>query len=148
MEGHENGRVIADFYGPLQLQPTQPGLFWYGIHTADMLYRILGKGCVEVTAVTNEDHDVIVGEWPDGRLGSIRGNRRGNKMFGGIIHRDQGSSYVDMSNAKPYYASLLERIVNMFASGKSPVDIEETLELIRFIEAANRSRETGKTVSL
>jgi hypothetical protein len=36
--------------------------------------------------------------------------------------------------------------MRMFKTGKSSIDPEETIEIIRFIEAANESRETGKSV--
>jgi hypothetical protein len=36
----------------------------------------------------------------------------------------------------------------MFRTGISPIDPAESLEIIRFIEAVNESREHGKTVSL
>jgi predicted dehydrogenase len=144
------GEIIgADAFGPMELQETQPGLFWYGIHTVDMIYRALGRGCTQVQAISNGTHDVVVGEWADGRLGSVRGNRRGNKRFGGAIHRTEGTAYVDVqAYAKPYYASLLERIIEMFETGVPGIEPEETLEIIRFIEAANESRLTGKSVKL
>ncbi|MEK3913132.1 Gfo/Idh/MocA family protein [Paenibacillus sp. FSL H7-0331] len=139
------GSVIgAEFYGPLEIVPTQPGLFWYGIHTVEMLYRSMGRGCVEVRTTTHADHDLVVGQWADGRIGVIRGNRRGNKQFGGIVHRENDSYFVDVyANGKPYYASLLEQIMQLFRSGSSKIDLSETLEIIRFIEAANASRDSG-----
>lgn len=146
----ENGALIgADCYGPMALQPTQPGLFWYGIHMTEMLFAILGKGCTQVTATTTENHDVLVGLWEDGRIGTVRGNRKGNGKFGALIHREQGSEFVDVyAHPKPYYASMLERIMDMFQTGKEPIELKETLQIIRFIEAANESRLTGKTVNL
>jgi predicted dehydrogenase len=149
--GDETKGVIigTDCYGPMELQPTQPGLFWYGIHTTDMLYAALGQGCQQVTTYSNDEHDVVVGLWADGIIGTIRGNRRGNRTFGALVHREKGSQYVDVySHPKPYIASLLEQVISMFRTGQAPIDIEETLEVIRFIEAANESRLTGKPVSL
>ena len=141
--------VGADTYGPMAMAPTQPGLFWYGIHAVEMLYAILGRGCRRVTAHRTEDYDVIVGEWEDGRLGTVRGNRRGNNDFGAVVHTTQGSQFVDVyANPKPYYASLLEQVMILFRQKRSPLDIEETLEIVAFIEAANLSRETGRPVEL
>lgn len=141
--------IGADCYGPLELQPTQPGLYWYGIHTADMLYAALGQGCRQVRTVTNDDHDLVVAEWADGRVGTIRGNRKGNRTFGALIHREKGSRFVDVyAHPKPYYASMLEAVMTMFRTGVPPIDLNETLEVIRFIEAANESRSTGRTVQL
>lgn len=150
MDERGKQKIIGmDCYGPMAIQPTQPGLFWYGIHTAEMLFSALGTGCVEVTAFTNEDHDLIVGLWRNGRVGTLRGNRKGNNQFGAVIHWEDSSRFVDVySHPKPYYASLLEKIMAMFQTGKPPIDLRETQEIVRFIEAANESRETGKTVKL
>jgi len=148
-EGTGPSVIGMDCYGPMALQPTQPGLFWYGIHTVEMLFAGMGRGCVQVSAATNADHDFITGVWKDGRIGTIRGNRKGNNQFGAVIHRESGSKAVDIyASQKPYYASMLERIMEMFRTGQAPIEIEETLEIIRFIEAANESRETGKPVPL
>lgn len=146
----EKGDIFGfDSYGPMAIQPTQPGLFWYGIHTVEMLFATLGKGCKHVTTTTNDDHDLAVGVWEDGRVGTVRGNRKGNTAFGALVHREKGTQFVDVyAHDKPYYASMLERIMPMFTTGKTPIDPEETLQIIRFIEAANESRETGKTVAL
>ncbi|WP_054973416.1 Gfo/Idh/MocA family protein [Paenibacillus sp. A3] len=146
----EGGAIIgADCYGPMDLQPTQPGLFWYGVHTADMLYAAMGTGCIRVQAHTNDDDDLIVGTWADGRIGTIRGNRRGNRRFGVWVHRQKKTLYADVyASDKPYYALLLESIVRWFAGGRPAIDLRETLEVVRFMEAANESRVTGQPVSL
>ncbi len=138
----------ADFFGPMEFEITQPGLFWYGIHIAEMLYAALGKGCFRVTVSTHDNFDVVTGMWRDGRAGSIRSSRPGGH-FGGVIHRSKGPRFVDVdSSPKPFYASLLEHVIAMFQRGVSPIDMDETLEIIRFIEAANESRTTGKSVDL
>jgi len=148
-EDEETPIIGMDCYGPMALQPTQPGLFWYGIHMVDMLYSGMGKGCLEVNCIHNGDHDFVTGVWKDGRVGTIRGNRKGNSQFGAVIHREKGSKAVDVyAHQKPYYASLLEQIIEMFQCKLSPIDLDETLEIIRFIEAANESRATGRTVLL
>ncbi|WP_284640625.1 Gfo/Idh/MocA family protein [Paenibacillus silviterrae] len=146
----EHGDIIgADLFGPMALQPTQPGYFWYGIHSVEMLYAILGTGCAEVSVKSNDEHDLITAVWTDGRMGTVRGNRSGNHAFGGTIHRSKGSDFIDISSTgKPYYASLLERVIAMFRSGAPQVAMNETLEIIRFIEAANESRAIGKAVRL
>jgi predicted dehydrogenase len=150
LQDESKGAIIgADCYGPMSLQPTQPGLFWYGIHAVEMLYAIMGRGCVRVTASANDDHDLIVGVWRDGRIGTVRGNRKGNNTFGALIHRENGSQFADINaHRKPYYASLLEHVIRMIETGTPPIDPEETIEIVRFIEAANDSRRTGKPVEL
>jgi predicted dehydrogenase len=150
MQNESKGAVIgADCYGPMAIQPTQPGLFWYGIHTVEMLYAIMGRGCIRLTASVNDDHDLIVGVWHDGRIGTIRGNRKGNNTFGALIHREKGSQLADIyAHRKPYYAGLLENVIRMIDTGTPPIEPEETIEIIRFIEAANESRHTGKTMDL
>ncbi len=141
--------IGADSYGPMNIVEKQPGLFWYGIHSVEMLFTILGKGCISVETATNEDYDLLVGEWEDGRIGTVRGNRKGNNQFGALIHMESSTVFADgQSGTKPHYASLLEQVMIMFKTGEPRIDIEETTEIIRFIEAANESRRTGKKVKL
>ena len=84
LEDSEKGDVIGvDCYGPLEIEPNH-GLFWYGIHTAEMLYCAYGPGCKSVTVTKSEDHEIIIGEWADGRIGSMRGNRKGEYVIWSI----------------------------------------------------------------
>ncbi|RAV22298.1 Gfo/Idh/MocA family protein [Paenibacillus contaminans] len=144
------GAIIgADCSGPMPVEPPLPPLFWYGIHTVEALYAIMGKGCVSVSVRMNEDHEVIVGEWRDGRIGTARGNRKGSWAFGGLIHRETAAQFVDLyASPKPSLAGLLEAAMHMFRTGEQPVGTEEMLEIVRFLEAANESRRTGETVFL
>ena len=52
---------------------------------------------------------------------------------------------------KDIYRELLKKVVEMFATGKSPLAIRETLEIVAFIEAANKSganHGAGETVAV
>jgi predicted dehydrogenase len=141
--------VGADCSGPMDIKPTQPGLFWYGIHSVEMLYRILGRGCATVCAATTEKQELVTGVWKDGRIGTVRGSRYGNWTFNALLSYPQEMRYVAASPAEPptYYTMLLD-ILTMFRGAAPSIDIEETLEIVRFIEAANESRESGAVVAL
>ena len=144
LQDNAGGKIIgAEFFGPMALQPTQPGFFWYGVHTAEMLYTAFGPGCVSVRVASTADHDVAVGTWRDGRLGVIRGDRAGNKAFGGVIHREHANQWVDIEAGRRPDIGQTIAIMAFFQSGPAPVPLEETVEIIRFLEAANESRDHG-----
>ncbi len=150
LEDDTKGEIIgADCYGPMELQDTQPGLFWYGIHSVEMLYTILGEGCKKVTSYTNDDHDFVVGEWENGRIGTVRGNREGNREFGSTIHRKEGTQFSNSGLSKvSFHARQNKKIIDFMKSRKPDFDSKITIEITRFIEAANESRKSGKTVHL
>lgn len=139
-EGEAGAIFGADFAGPMALQPTQPGYFWYGLHTAEMVFATLGGGCESVRAFTTENHDIAVGRWRDGRWGIVRGNRCGNGLFSGTVHRERGSRWVSSAVGIPSYQQLASAVVAFFRGGPAPVDLSESLEIVRFLEAANESR--------
>lgn len=146
----EGGGSIAgaDVFGPLNVEPTQTHYFWYGIHLAEMLFALMGAGCEEVTAVSTDSHDVVTGRWSDGRIGTIRGSRGGGR-FGALVHRTDGAVLLDAQCASfPYYADMLEQVMTMFTTGSSPLVWEETVAIIRFLEAAGQSRAEGAAVCI
>ncbi|WP_168119051.1 Gfo/Idh/MocA family oxidoreductase [Paenibacillus sp. HB172176] len=147
----DNDAVVigADSFGPMPIEETQGGLFWYGIHAVEMLYRVLGAGCVHVQATTNEDYELVTGVWKDGRMGTVRGNRLGNDEFGITVHRMNGTQFGLISDQnKPKYVSMMEAVMRFFQNRKSAIDPLETIEVVRFLEAANESRLTGQRVQL
>ncbi len=150
LANQDNGSITgAESYGVIDFMPTQPGWFWYGIHNVEALYAILGTGCVSVTAISQGSHEVITGVWSDGRIGIVRGNPHPNGTQGALVHREKGTTYVNAgSDGMGKYAELVKSIMKMIESGQPSVPPQETIEIIRFIEAANESRETGKTVVL
>ncbi len=61
-------------------------LSWYAIHPIEMLYALMGPGCVEVTRTYTEGADVITGVWRDGRIGTVRALRPGGP-YGAVVFR-------------------------------------------------------------
>ena len=137
-----------DVFGPMAVEPTQPGFFWYGIHGIEMMVRALGPGCRRLRVLSNESGDLLAAEWRDGRLATYRGMRGSHARFGATVHEAGGAHWVDATQGKPAYATLLEAILGSLPLGRTDVPVEEMLEVIRIAEAANVSRETGELVDL
>lgn len=134
----------ADFCGSAAHEPTNPGLFWYGIHPTEMLFATMGRGCRSVRCVSTTAYDLATGVWADGRIGTVRGNRTGNYEFHGVVHFEKHSAHVNVpAEPKSFFASLTENLLPFLQGGPAPVEAAETLELIRFIEAANESSAQG-----
>lgn len=146
----DKGAVIgADCFGPMEMIDEGSGYFWYGIHLAEMLFTILGPGVRSVTSIAEKEHDVLIGAWKNGKIGTARGIREGNPRFGALIHFENGRAYFEVDPArKPFYASLLEEVMGFFTTGFSRVSLDETKEVIGFIEAANKSVVTGKMIKV
>ena len=141
--------VGCDVYGPMNIEPSQGGLFWYGIHSVEIVNRVMGRGCRSVQDVCTDHHDLVTSTWADGRIASIHGLRKSHGKFGVTIHRAKGFQFVDASSGKrSWYATMLQAILRSLPNGKSDVDPSNTLEIIRLIEAANESRTSGATVKL
>lgn len=137
----------CDAFGPLSEVPTQPGLFFYGIHAVDLAVSVMGHGCKEVRDVKSDTGDLLTLTWPGGRLGSVRLTKNGHGQYGCTLHRKTRAEYVDAS-AGNAYAAMLRAVLRSLPSGKSDVPEDEMLDTIRIIEAANTARETGRAVSV
>jgi hypothetical protein len=135
------GPVNAVFsYGPAELEPHHPDLFWYGIHAVEALYTVLGPGCETVVRTHTKNTDVVTGVWSDGRVGTMQGNRAGRAGYGVTIVGAKGAA---KGGEKTSYKPLVEAFMKFFQTGISPVPIETTIELHAFMEAADESKRRG-----
>jgi hypothetical protein len=116
-------------------------LSWYAIHPIEMLYALMGPGCVEVTRTYTEGADQIVGRWKDGRLGSVRALRPYGS-YGAIVFRGKEAFQSDPKAVAGYRPMVVE-IVKFFQTGVVPVPVEESLEIFAFMDAALRSKQAG-----
>lgn len=147
------GEVRGAFtYGPAPTQPYIPDLFWYGIHSVESLYTLMGPGCETVTRVHADGADVIVGRWKDGRLGTIRGNRDSDNSYGAVLFgsksiaskpspkSDAAHKGVAADPERSSYYGVVSAVVKFFQTGVPPVSPDEALEIMAFMEAADMSK--------
>jgi len=133
--------IGCDAYAPANLEPTNPGFFWYGIHGVEILYALMGPGCKRVVCSSTPDGDLAVGVWQDGRIGSMRGIRKGPHHYGAAVLTAKGVKSLPSSG--DFYKGLCLAIAKLFRTREVPVPIDETLEICAFIDAALRSSEKG-----
>ena len=138
LKSPKNQTVVV--WGPGPLESThQLDLSWYAIHPIEMLFTVMGTGCVEVTR-TVSTNDVITCKWKDGRLGTVNVLRPYGD-YGGMAFREK--EIVTTPKYKHVYGPMLAELVKFFATGVPPISNEETMELFGFMDAAQRSKESG-----
>jgi hypothetical protein len=133
----------AMVWGPGPLEPHHyMDLSWYAIHPIELLYTLMGPGCDAVSRTSTKDADEIVGHWKDGRIGSVRANRPHGAQ-GAVVFRANNKIAQSDKSMVEGYGPMLKEIVKFFQTGKPPVQPEETLEIMAFMDAAQRSKEAG-----
>jgi Oxidoreductase family, NAD-binding Rossmann fold len=140
--GKHGGLTGAFTFGPENLEPHHPDLFWYGIHAVEMLYTLLGPGCEELTRVKTDNADTVVCRWKDGRIGTMRGLIKGKQDYGAVAF-GMNAVLATPVPMRSDYRGLLVEIVKFFQTGVPPVDPAETLEIMAFMEAAELSKARG-----
>jgi hypothetical protein len=134
----------VDVWGPGPLEEHhQLDLSWYAIHEAEMLFTVLGRGCEEVTRTATADADVVTCRWKDGRIGTMRALRPSSDYGAVIFRRNAKGHDSEMKAVVPAANRLDEELVKFFQTGVPPVPNEDTLELMAFLDAAQRSKDAG-----
>jgi virulence factor len=132
-------------WGPASLHERNPGLFHYGIHAVEVLYTLMGPGCETVTCTSDKTVDVVTGHWKDGRAATVRGTRSGPGVYGAVAFAEKGVTTLAIET-KYIYRELLKKIVETYTTGKPPIEISVTVEIVAFIEAAFKSANNHGTV--
>jgi len=134
----------ADVWGPGPLEEHhQLDLSWYAIHEAEMLFTLLGTGCDEVTRVESADASVVACRWKDGRVGTMRALRPYSDYGVILFRKDAKGQTSQVAAVRSTRAEFERELLKFFTTGVPPVPNEETLELMAFLDAAQRSKEAG-----
>jgi predicted dehydrogenase len=130
----------ADAFSWAALEPTHPDLYWYGIHGVEILFTVMGTGCLSVSRFQTGDTEFCVGQWEGGRIGTFRGLRSSEHSYGGTVFAEKKIEVLPMGSD---YGPMLKAIAQFFATGRPPVSEDETIEIYAFMSAADRSKAQG-----
>ena len=124
-----------------------PDLYYYGIHGVEALYTVMGPGCVSLSRKVEGDTDVTTCRWKDGRVGVYHGLVKADPKRPLItVSGDKGSATTSSASDNE---GILRAIAEFFHTGRSPVDLAQTVEIFEFMTAAQISRErNGGEVTL
>ena len=140
----EDAKVYAcDAFGPMAFIEGYRDYFWYGIHSAELLFSFMGAGCKTVQTFSTDTVDAVVGVWEDGRIGKLSGNRIGAQNFGCTLTTDKGHVQALVDTSVPFYAMLMKKVVPFFQTLQPAIPLEESLQIIAFLEGVSRSRAQG-----
>lgn len=140
--------VGCDAYAQSRAAPGHPDLFWYGVHGVELLYTIMGPGCISVTRVQTRYSEQVTGLWKEDRVGTLRGIREHTHKvdFGATVF---GTKAILSANSYAGYEPLAQEIARFAMTRLPPVAAEETVEIFAFMEAAEESkRREGAAVTL
>ena len=97
--GHEQrpaGVLGAETWGPGKYIEGFPlDLTYYGIHSIESLYSIMGPGVVQVAQTRTADTAMITLTWADGRIGTVR-LIHPDTVYGSLIFKGGGHAEIDL----------------------------------------------------
>jgi predicted dehydrogenase len=127
-----------DAFGPGQLHKLMEGLFYYGVHTIEMIDAIWGPGVKRVSAFHLEDRDLVDLEYGDGRYARLRMERKASYDFGATVHGEKAvlQFKVDFT---PVYLRLIQGMTRFFEGGPAPAPLRDVVENVAVMEAGNVS---------
>lgn len=145
LEGVTSPVNDACIWGPLGKTPDgSSGIIWYGVHTFEMLQRVMGNGAIAVAAVPDAKGFVCIVTYKDGRRGIVELSL-GDYSYGGTFRGKEFKKEFSYTGRAPLYSPLIKEIGKFFKGGSQGVAIRDSLEVMALLDAADRSGRMGGT---
>jgi predicted dehydrogenase len=120
----------------------------YGIHPCEFLQTVLGPGVKSVRNCGDAQRNHVVLDYGDGRKGLLVVREDIAYTFRATLLGTGGSVHLVIEDGEGFYRNMLVAFIEMVRSGQMPVPTASTLEIIRVLDAATRSRANGEEVLL
>ena len=144
---HSCGDAV-DIFAPMPLEQRE-GYFWYGIHAIEMLAALVGVNVEHINVQSNDKVDLVTLTFTNGHVSTVRGFLSNRENFNYAFHRQQQTIFhaidEDLTSS---YEKLMKQIVKFFETGEMPIQSEELLQVIKIVEAINKSKDLKKEIWL
>lgn len=140
----------AQVYGALGQAPAGDSLIWYGVHTYEMLQRIMGPGARAVRALETKGSIIAVVDYGNGREGVVEAICS-QWLYGGRIHgivNKEPQVVPFVCDSIFSYRDLLRATKAFFSGASAPVDMRSTFEGLAMMAASREAIATGKVVAV
>ncbi|MCZ7647209.1 MAG: Gfo/Idh/MocA family oxidoreductase [Planctomycetota bacterium] len=114
------------------------GWFFYAIHAVETLFALTGPGHGEIQYRKGAQAEHAATTFKNGALGAVTVSTKGGHPYG-FTYVGEKQTVTAKLGTQHIYRELLKRIVGMFQTGKSPLPVEETLGIVRYLEDVNRA---------
>ena len=132
-------------FGPINRAAAGSSIVWYGVHAVEMLVRAIGRGAATASTHRWGEDAVVVVEYPDGRTGVVELCVGGG--YGGVLRSgpDVAPYTVEMTGI---YTALLSELMPFLAGAAPPVPLEDAVEVVAILDAAERSSRAGGAAAM
>ena len=125
----------CEFRVPIPKQNQLPGYLWYGIHTLEWVQSLMGTDARQL--IKELDSSQIIRIVFDGnRVATIAPDSEWTDSFEVTCrYADASEKTFNLRNLnKPYYHSLLDKIIQFFETGRKPVSNQETRQVMEWVQ--------------
>ena len=134
----------ATIWGPVGKAAAGSSLIWYGVHTFEMLERVMGMGAESVLVSPDSRGYLCHVLYKDGRRGVVDMTFNAYR-YGGVIRDNAGEELMFRCSGRiPFYHMLLLEIKEFFSGRSEGVPLGESMEIMAMLSAAERSLADGK----
>ncbi len=123
------------------------GIFFYGIHQADLLVELVGTDARHVWMTTNRDRTNILVNFPDG-LTAVLSVVPGARGWTVDARGDKGMLQKPFTMDPNSHLVTARLVTRMFRTGVEPIEQTRMLAPVALLEAARKSRERGRRVAV
>jgi len=137
---------LGDIVTTVSTSPNE--LIYYGIHGAELFYTVLGPGVEYVHNIGEEGREIVKVAYRDGRHAILLVNENTRMGFRLTLYGTKGWREVTVTDSAYFYSNMLKNFIKMVQTKKPPFPPAHTLDIIRLLCSAKKSRELCQRVYL
>jgi len=136
--------------GPFDFESEHGGVFFYGIHTVEMLLNGFGYDVKAINAKLYGKNCWVTATLESGKIVSLHLLGEGKARFQVLVHCEKANRHLILDSSKTYdgYDKSFKKIIDSIRNNKRPLTDEQLLMPIKVLLAIDKSARTNKEIEI